>query len=191
MGLLADEDRALLWRGLVVQKAVAQFIEDADWSGVEYLVIDTPPGTGDIAMTLARLLPQTGQLLVTTPSPAAQVVAARAGDFARQSNIRVLGVVENMSGLDCECGRRHAIFGEGGGSRLAERLGVPLLASLALDPRVAAAGDAGDPVALGEPADGPFRTLARRIVTDVAPPPGAPGCSARLLDALSAAVQPS
>ncbi len=191
MGLLADEDRALLWRGLVVQKAVAQFIEDADWSGVEYFVIDTPPGTGDVAMTLARLLPQTGQLLVTTPSPAAQVVAARAGDFARQSNIRVLGVVENMSGLLCECGRRHSIFGEGGGSRLAQRLGVPLLASLALDPRVAAAGDAGDPVALSEAPDGPFRTLARRVVTDVAPPPGAAGCSARLLDALSAAVQPS
>ncbi|MGH9021422.1 MAG: P-loop NTPase, partial [Acidimicrobiales bacterium] len=136
MGLLADEDRALLWRGLVVQKAVAQFIEDADWSGIEYLVIDTPPGTGDVAMTLARLLPQMGQLLVTTPAPAAQRVAARAADFARKSNIRVLGVIENMSALTCACGERHALFGEGGGQRLAADLGVPLLASIALDPAV-------------------------------------------------------
>ena len=94
MGLLADEDQALLWRGLIVQKAVAQFIEDADWSGIDYLLIDTPPGTGDIAMTLARLLPQMGQLLVTTPAHAAQRVAQRAADFARKSNIRVLGVIE-------------------------------------------------------------------------------------------------
>ncbi|HEV2427617.1 MAG TPA: P-loop NTPase, partial [Acidimicrobiales bacterium] len=157
--------------------------------GIDYFVIDTPPGTGDIPMTLARLLPQTGQLLVTTPAASAQVVAARAGDFARQSNIRVLGVIENMSGLLCECGRRHSIFGEGGGRRLADQLGVPLLASLALDPAVSAAGDTGRPVALSEPEDGPFRALAARIVTEIAPPPGAQGCSARLLDALSAAVQ--
>ena len=85
MGLLADEDQALLWRGLIVQKAVAQFIEDADWSGIDYLLIDTPPGTGDIAMTLARLLPRMGQLVVTTPTLAAQRVAARAADFARKS----------------------------------------------------------------------------------------------------------
>ncbi|MDE2282163.1 MAG: P-loop NTPase, partial [Actinomycetales bacterium] len=104
MGLLADEDQALLWRGLIAQKAVAQFIEDADWSGVDYLLIDTPPGTGDIAMTLARLLPAMGQLLVTTPNRAAQRVAARAADFARKSNIRVLGVIENMSAFTCGCG---------------------------------------------------------------------------------------
>ena len=113
MGLLADEDQALMWRGLMVQKAVAQFIEDADWSGIDYLLIDTPPGTGDIAMTLARLLPQMGQLVVTTPTIAAQRIAARAADLARKSNIRVLGVIENMSGLICSCGQRHNVFGEG------------------------------------------------------------------------------
>ncbi|MGA2433400.1 MAG: P-loop NTPase, partial [Acidimicrobiales bacterium] len=132
MGLLADEDQALLWRGLIVQKAVAQFIEDADWSGIDYLLIDTPPGTGDIAMTLARLLPQMGQLLVTTPALAAQRVAQRAADFARKSNIRVLGVIENMSGVNCDCGKRHAYFGEGGGRALSEELGVPLLAEIEL-----------------------------------------------------------
>ena len=97
MGFLAEEEQALLWRGLIVQRAVQQFVHDADWSDVEYMVIDTPPGTGDIAMALARILPQTGHLIVTTPAIAAQRVAARAADFARRSNVRVLGVIENMS----------------------------------------------------------------------------------------------
>ncbi len=191
MGLLAEADEALLWRGLVVQKAVAQFIQDADWSGVDYFVIDTPPGTGDVAMTLARLLPQMGQLVVTTPAPAAQQVAARAADFARKSNIRVLGVIENMSALTCSCGERHALFGEGGGRRLAKDLGVPLLAEIDLSPLISHASDTGDPVALGEAADGVFTSLARRIVEEVAPPAGAVGCSARLLDAVTRAVEAS
>ncbi|MFI5035877.1 MAG: P-loop NTPase [Acidimicrobiales bacterium] len=189
MGLLAEADEALLWRGLIVQKAVAQFIEDADWSGVDYFVVDTPPGTGDVAMTLARLLPQMGQLVITTPAPAAQQVAARAADFARKSNIRVLGVIENMSALSCACGERHALFGAGGGQRLADDLGVPLLADIALSPAISHAGDTGDPVALTEDAGGVFRSLAHRILSDVAPPAGAASCSARLLDAISRAVE--
>ncbi len=188
MGLLADEDQALLWRGLIAQKAVAQFIEDADWSGVDYLLIDTPPGTGDIAMTLARLLPAMGQLVVTTPNRAAQRVAARAADFARKSNIRVLGVIENMSAFTCACGERHAIFGDGGGADLAAQLGVPLLASIPLHGAVAHGGDEGRPMATGEADDGVFNLLAARIRTDVAPPAGALGCSARLLDAIERAV---
>lgn len=189
MGLLAEADEALLWRGLVVQKAVAQFIEDADWSGIDYFVIDTPPGTGDVVMTLARLLPQMGQLVVTTPAPAAQQVAARAADFARKSNIRVLGVIENMSALTCGSGERHALFGEGGGRRLAESLGVPLLAEIELSPDISRAADTGDPVALAEVTSGVFHSLARRIIDEVAPPPGAAGCSARLLDAVTRAVE--
>ncbi|HVB70322.1 MAG TPA: P-loop NTPase [Acidimicrobiales bacterium] len=189
MGLLADADEALMWRGLVIQKAVAQFIEDADWSGVDYFVVDTPPGTGDVVMTLARLLPQMGQLVVTTPAPAAQQVAARAADFARKSNIRVLGVIENMSALVCECGERHALFGEGGGRRLADDLGVPLLAEIALSPEMSHSGDTGDPVALHEAPGGVFTSLAQRILTEVAPPPGALGCSARLLDAVNRSVE--
>jgi ATP-binding protein involved in chromosome partitioning len=188
MGLLADEDQALLWRGLIVQKAVAQFIEDADWSDVDYLLIDTPPGTGDIAMTLARLLPQMGQLVVTTPSPAAQQVAARAADFARKSNIRVLGVIENMTGLVCSCGQLHNLFGEGGGRSLADQLDVPLLAQIELRDDMSESGDAGQPVGLTEDEDGTFHVLARRILNDVAPPVGAEGCSARLLDAINQAV---
>ncbi len=188
MGLLADEDQALLWRGLIVQKAVAQFIEDADWSGVDYLLIDTPPGTGDIAMTLARLLPAMGQLIVTTPNRAAQRIAARAADFARKSNIRVLGVIENMSAFTCACGERHAIFGDGGGTELAAQLRVPLLASIPLHGDVAHGNDAGRPVVNGEDGDGVFSALAARILTDVAPPAGALGCSARLLEAIARAV---
>lgn len=189
MGLLAEADEALMWRGLIIQKAVAQLIEDADWSGIDYFVVDTPPGTGDVVMTLARLLPQMGQLVITTPAPAAQQVAARAADFARKSNIRVLGVVENMSALVCACGQRHALFGEGGGRRLADELGVPLLAEIGLSPEISHAGDTGDPVALREGSDGVFAALADRIVRDVAPPPGAPGCSARLLDAITRSVE--
>ena len=188
MGLLADEDQALMWRGLMVQKAVAQFIEDADWSGIDYLLIDTPPGTGDIAMTLARLLPQMGQLVVTTPTIAAQRVAARAADFARKSNIRVLGVIENMSGFTCTCGERHNVFGEGGGRSLSEELHVPLLAEIELNAAIGEGGDHGEPVVLAESGDGVFHRLARRILDDVAPPFGAVGCSARMLDSIEKAV---
>jgi len=191
MGLLAHEDEALLWRGLVVQKAVAQFIEDADWSHIDYLLIDTPPGTGDIAMTLARVLPQMGQILVTTPARAAQRVAQRAASFARKSNVRVLGVIENMSAMTCSCGERHALFGEGGGRELSEELGVPLLAEIELGVEIGAGGDVGEPAVLHESENGVFRRLAKRIVTDVAPPAGALGCSARLLDTLERAVQAS
>ena len=188
MGLLAEEDQALLWRGLIVQKAVAQFIEDADWSDIDYMLIDTPPGTGDIAMTLARILPQMGQLVVTTPAIAAQRVALRAADFARKSNIRVLGVIENMSGLVCSCGEKHNLFGEGGGSSLAQELDVPLLCEISLNPEIASGGDIGEPAVLKEDASGVFHQLAKRIETDIAPPIGMQGCSARMLDALDRAV---
>ena len=190
MGLLAPEDQALLWRGLIVQKAVAQFIEDADWSGIDYLLIDTPPGTGDIAMTLARMLPQMGQILLTTPAIAAQRVAARSADFARKSNIRVLGLVENMSGFDCSCGLHHDLFGAGGGEALSQELEVPLLAQIPLDHAISAGSDAGEPAVLDEPVDGVFHRLADVILRDIAPPIGATGCSARMLDALSRAVGP-
>ncbi len=188
MGLLAEDGRALAWRGLMVQKAVAQFLEDADWSGIDYLVVDTPPGTGDIPMTLARLLPRLGLVLVTTPSRAASRVAARSADFARGHHLRILGVVENMAPLTCAHGEVLAPFGAGGGQSLADELGVPLLASIPLQAALSAAADEGRPLALDEPADGEFLALARRVRDDLAPPPGRAGCSARLLDALDRAV---
>ena len=187
MGLLAQEERALAWRGLVVQKAVAQFLEDADWSGIDYLVVDTPPGTGDVPMTLARLLPRLGVVLVTTPSRAATGVAARTADFARGHHLRLLGVVENMAPATSASGEEFAPFGRDGGRELAESLGVELLASIPLDHALAQAGDEGRPLAL-EGDGGAFGALARRLRDDVAPPAGQAGCSARLLDALARAV---
>ena len=129
-----------------------------------------------------------GQLVVTTPAVAAQRVALRAADFARKSNIRVLGVIENMSGLVCSCGERHNLFGEGGGSSLALELDVPLLCEISLNHEIASGGDIGEPAVLKEDANGVFHVLARRIETDIAPPIGMQGCSARMLDALDRAV---
>jgi ATP-binding protein involved in chromosome partitioning len=126
--------------------------------------------------------------VVTTPALAAQRVAARAADFARKSNIRVLGVIENMSGLLCSCGQRHNLFGVGGGSALAEELGVPLLCEISLLDQINEGGDIGEPMVLHEASDGVFHALAQRILNDVAPPVGALGCSARLLDSIEQAV---
>jgi ATP-binding protein involved in chromosome partitioning len=189
MGFLADEDQALLWRGLVLNKAVQQFVEDTDWTGIDYLLVDLPPGTSDVPMGLARTLPQTGLLLVTTPPLAAQLVAARAGDLARRANLRVLGVIENMTSFTCEHGTGYALFGEGGGARLASQLGVELLASIPFDPELNRSADDGEAVALVDSETGrAFRALAALLATEIAPPPGAQGCTARLLDDLERAV---
>ena len=187
MGHLSDERHAVMWRGLVVQKAVSQFIEDADWSDIDIMVIDTPPGTGDIVMTLARLLPHMGQIVVTTPSRAAQEVAARAADFASRSNIRLLGVVENMSGFTCECGHVHSPLGAGGGDDLAHELTTELLARIPLRGDLVDGGDGGQPVALGEDDGGLFHELARRVLA-LAPGLVPLGCTARMLDAIDTAV---
>jgi ATP-binding protein involved in chromosome partitioning len=192
MGFLADEDTAIMWRGLILNRAVQQFLEDVRWGDVDYLLIDMPPGTGDIQMGLARMLPRTEVLVVTTPPIAAQKVAARAADMARKGHLRVAGVIENMAGFTCEHGTPYAIFGEGGGRRLAEEIGVPLVGSVPLHPEIAAAGDAGQPVALG---DGPlgcaFDALAGRITQDIAPVLEVSGCSARLLDHVEQALDAS
>ena len=187
MGHLSDERHAVMWRGLVVQKAVSQFIEDADWSDIDIMVIDTPPGTGDIVMTLARLLPHMGQIVVTTPSRAAQEVAARAADFASRSNIRLLGVVENMSGFTCECGHVHSPLGAGGGDDLAHELTTELLARIPLRGDLVDGGDGGQPVALGEDDGGLFHELARRVLA-LAPGLVRLVCTARMHDAIDTAV---
>jgi ATP-binding protein involved in chromosome partitioning len=189
MGFLAKEDEAIMWRGLILNRAVQQFLEDVRWGHVDYLLIDMPPGTGDIQMGLARMLPRTEVLVVTTPPLAAQKVAARAADMARKGHLRVAGVVENMGPFVCDHGESYALFGEGGGARLAAELGVPLVGSVPLHPSVAAAGDAGQPVALD---DGPlgeaFDELARAVAEEVAPIVEASGCTARLLDRVEQAL---
>jgi ATP-binding protein involved in chromosome partitioning len=189
MGFLADEDSAIMWRGLILNRAVQQFLEDVRWGAVDYLLVDMPPGTGDVQMGLARMMPRTEVLVVTTPPLAAQKVATRAADMARKGHLRVAGVVENMSAFECAHGERYALFGEGGGARLAEEIGVPLVGTVPLHPDMAAAGDAGAPVALGAgPLAEAFDALAERVVSDIAPLVEPSGCTARLLERVEQAL---
>jgi ATP-binding protein involved in chromosome partitioning len=190
--LVEDEGTALMWRGLMLTKAVEQFLRDVEWGDLDYLLIDMPPGTGDVQMGLARLLPRTDLIIVTTPARAAQKVAIRAADMARRSFLRVAGVIENMSTFTCEHGVRYALFGEGGGAALADEIGVELLGQVPLEPSVAMGGDTGTPVTMdgSGPAAAAFRTIAERIVTETVPPVQMAGCSARLLEAVEEALGP-
>src|SRR3954467_10063836 len=182
--LVDDEGTALMWGGLMLTKAVEQFLRDVAWGKLDYLLIDMPPGTGDVQMGLARMLPRTDLLIVTTPAVSAQKVAIRAADMARRSFLRVAGVIENMSAFTCDHGETYALFGAGGGQTLADEIGVELLGQVPLEPAVAAAGDAGTRVVVGGegPAAQAFRMIAERLVSEIAPPVDMTGCSARLLD---------
>ena len=123
IGFFVEQDAAVVWRGPMLHKALQQFLEDVDWGELDYLLIDLPPGTGDVSMTLAQLLPQAKFLIVTTPQPVAQKVAKRrAADMAEKLNLEITGVIENMAGFVTPDGERYAIFGEGGGQLLAEEL---------------------------------------------------------------------
>jgi ATP-binding protein involved in chromosome partitioning len=192
MGFLVDgEETALLWRGQVLQRAVQHFLEDVRWGDMDYLLIDLPPGTGDIQMGLARLLPRTEMLIVTTPAVGAQKVAARAADLARKTYLRVAGVVENMSAFTCDHGQSYALFGVGGGQKLADDIGAPLLGQIPLEPGVSSGGDHGRPAALGQgPAADAFAALVRRVVDDAIPPVSMTGCTARMLENVEAALGP-
>ncbi len=181
--LLDDEDTALMWRGLMLSKALEQFLTDVAWSDeLQYLIIDMPPGTGDVQMALSRLLPQAEMVVVTTPQRAAQKVAARVADMARRSHMPIVGVVENMSGFTTEEGRHYELFGSGGGEELAADLAVPLLGEVPLDPNVVTGGDEGLPV-VAKPDSGPaadaFRDIAKRVV-ELVPPADQDTCSARI-----------
>jgi len=193
-GFLVEESTALMWRGLMLTKAVEQFLNDVAWGDLDYLLIDMPPGTGDVQMGLARMLPRTEILVVTTPARAAQKVAQRAADMARRSFLPVIGVVENMSAFVCDHGDSYALFGSGGGAELADDIGVPLLASVPLEPALASGGDNGEPVVLSGqgPSAVALRDLVTQIAEQVAPPRESDvdmsGCAARLLDAVAAAL---
>jgi ATP-binding protein involved in chromosome partitioning len=186
MGLLVDdEDTALMWRGLILAKALEQFLVDVTWGDLDYLLIDMPPGTGDIQMALSRLLPQTEMLVVTTPAIGAQKVAARVADMARRSYLKVLGVVENMSAFVAPDGSEHAIFGSGGGRRLAALTGAPHVGSVPIESAVSEGGDTGRPVVLEHPdaaAAVELRAIAERIVTELLPPVEMAGCTARIFE---------
>jgi ATP-binding protein involved in chromosome partitioning len=178
----SSETEAIMWRGLMLNRAVQHFLEDVKWGELDYLLIDMSPGTSDIQMGLARMLPRTDVVIVTTPAKAAQQVAARAADMARKGFLRVAGVVENMGPSVNPDGTVTAMFGIGGGQQLADSIGVPLLASIPLDEAVTAGGDNGSPVALefpDSPAGVVYRQLADIIVADVAPPVEIAQCSLR------------
>jgi ATP-binding protein involved in chromosome partitioning len=176
----------------MLNRAVQHFLEDVHWGPLDYLVIDLPPGTGDVQMGLARMLPRTEVLVVTTPNSAAQKVAGRAADMARKGHIRVAGVIENMSAFTCEHGETYEIFGAGGGQRLADEIGVPLVGSVPLHVRLAAGGDAGVPVALDDagPLAEVFTRMAERVATEISPLVEMSGCSARLLEKVEEALGP-
>ena len=191
MGFLVDrEDSALMWRGLMLNRAVQHFCEDVRWSDdLDYLLIDMPPGTGDVQMGLAKMLPRAEMIIVTTPAVAAQKVAARVADMGRKNYLRIVGVVENMSYLVSPDGEHQPVFGSGGGAALAAEIGAPLLGCIPLDPAVAEGSDIGEPAVLGAGvAAKELKSVALALSEEHVPPVEMAGCSARMLDAAVAAL---
>jgi ATP-binding protein involved in chromosome partitioning len=151
IGFFLEENAAVVWRGPMLHKAIQQFLEDVDWGELDYLLLDLPPGTGDVSMTLAQLLPQAKMVIVTTPQPAAQTVARRAAEMAAKVDLELLGVIENMSGFTAPSGERFTIFGEGGGQLLADELDVPLLGKVPLSEELREHADLGSPLVMDDP----------------------------------------
>lgn len=180
--IIESEETALMWRGLMLSKALEQFLTQVNWGELDYLVVDLPPGTGDVQMALSRMLPQAEMLVVTTPQKAAQKVAVRVADMARRSFMPIIGVVENMAEFTCDHGESYRIFGSGGGDELAEAISVPLLARIPLDGAVVAGGDEGEPVVAARP-QGPaaaaLMELGRRLA-QVMPPAADETCTGRI-----------
>ena len=188
--LVEDESTALMWRGLMLTKAVEQFLNDVHWGELDYLLIDMPPGTGDVQMGLARMLPRTDLVIVTTPSVSAQKVAIRAADMARRSFLRVAGVIENMSAFTCEHGESYPLFGEGGGQALADEIGSVLLGQVPIESAVANGGDTGEPIVLTStgPAAQAFLAIAANIMNTTVPVTEMGGCTARDTEAVQVAI---
>jgi ATP-binding protein involved in chromosome partitioning len=160
IGFFLDDNQPVMWRGPMLHKALEQFLSDVHWGQLDVLVVDMPPGTGDVAMSLGQLLPRAEAIVVTTPQPAAQEVAARAGAMAQKTSMRLIGVVENMSG---------DVFGAGGGEELARDLGIPFLGSIPLDLRLRESGDYGEPLVASDPdaeAARAIHAIAEQIVSE-------------------------
>jgi ATP-binding protein involved in chromosome partitioning len=183
--IIESEGTALMWRGLMLSKALEQFLTQVDWGELDYLVIDLPPGTGDVQMALSRLLPQAELIVVTTPQRVAQKVAVRLADMARRSFMPIVGVVENMSDFTCEHGTSYALFGSGGGAELAEELAVPLIGQIPIDPAIVRAGDEGVPPPDHEAAGTVFREVAARVM-ELVPPVEDESCTGRIAKLLEA-----
>jgi ATP-binding protein involved in chromosome partitioning len=153
IGFFVEEDAAVVWRGPMLHKALTQFLQDVEWGALDYLLIDLPPGTGDVSMTLAQLLPQAQFAIVTTPQPTAQKVARRSAQMAHKVSLEIVGVIENMSGFTAPTGERYALFGEGGGQELADELDVPLLGRVPLTMPLREHADGGVPLVVEDPDD--------------------------------------
>jgi ATP-binding protein involved in chromosome partitioning len=162
IGFFVEEDAAVVWRGPMLHKALTQFLQDVEWGALDYLLVDLPPGTGDVAMTLAQLLPQARFLIVTTPQAAAQKVARRSAQMADKVSLEIAGVVENMSGFTTPTGERYMIFGEGGGRELADELEVPLLGRVPLTMPLREQADDGVPLVIEDP-DDPAAQAIRQV----------------------------
>jgi ATP-binding protein involved in chromosome partitioning len=178
MGFIAPGDKPLIWRGPMLHNVIQQFLRQVDWGGVEFLVVDLPPGTGDVALSLMQTAPITGAIVVTTPSDVSLEDARKAVNMFRQVRVELLGIVENMSYLVCpHCQTRVDVFSHGGGRRTAEEMGVNFLGEVPLDPEVRVGGDTGESVAL-RPADDPhaaaFYEVARNVLARVEALGGAP-----------------
>jgi ATP-binding protein involved in chromosome partitioning len=173
IGFFLEQDAAVVWRGPMLHKALAQFLKDVDWGELDDLLIDLPPGTGDVSMTLAQLVPGASFLIVTTPQATAQKVARRAGEMARRLKLAIAGVIENMSGFTTPSGERFAIFGSGGGQELADELDVPLLAKVPLTIALREHADSGTPLVAADPDDPAAQAIrhAARGLIAIAPRP--------------------
>jgi ATP-binding protein involved in chromosome partitioning len=188
IGFFVEEDAAVVWRGPMLHKALTQFLQDVEWGALDYLLIDLPPGTGDVSMTLAQLLPQAQFAIVTTPQATAQKVARRAAQMAHKVSLEIVGVIENMSGFTAPTGERYALFGEGGGQELADELDVPLLGKVPLTMPLREHADAGVPLVVEDPDDPAAQAIrhAARGLLALAPielpvlssPPAAPDAPA-------------
>jgi ATP-binding protein involved in chromosome partitioning len=166
MGFFASEEQAVIWRGPMLHKALEQFLTDVHWADPDFLVVDMPPGTGDVSLSMAQFLPRAEVIIVTTPQPAAQRVAQRAAAMAEKVELEVVGVIENMSWFTGDDGTRYDLFGRGGGADLAARLGVPLLGQVPLVPALREGGDVGAPIVVTHPDDEAaiaFRAVAERL----------------------------
>ena len=172
MGFFVQEDQPVIWRGPMLHKALEQFLTDVYWDDPDYLVVDLPPGTGDISISLAQFLPRAELYVVTTPQPAAQKVAQRAAFMAEKVRLDVKGVIENMSWFTGDDGKRYEIFGSGGGQELAERIDVPLLGRVPLVPALREGGDSGRPIVAVDPdseAARAFADIAEQVDVQLAP----------------------
>jgi ATP-binding protein involved in chromosome partitioning len=170
MGFLVPPERAVIWRGPMVDRALRQFLTDLDWGALDYLVIDLPPGTGDAQLTLTQHAPLHGAIIVTTPQDVSLVDARKGLEMFREVRVPVLGIVENMSYFVGEDGKRYEIFRHGGGRKLAEAAGVPFLGEIPIDPRVAECGDQGDPIVHKYPDSSvaeAYRALSQTVVREL------------------------